>query len=101
MDREYGKVLTISLRFQPALIRLAYLLREAASVTYLHFLDDYNSPVTLFKRIFHLKDNNIIIDVATPRIPLLFQAAQDAGMMSEYYNFVLTSLVRVLRNFVL
>ncbi|XP_022651879.1 glutamate receptor ionotropic, kainate 2-like isoform X2 [Varroa destructor] len=84
--------LTIVYDREDAFLRLAPILRAAPSLTTLRPLDKSVSPGTLFKEVLRSKDTHIVLDVDTQLIPELLRSAKDVGLMTEYHNFVITSL---------
>ncbi|XP_072144874.1 glutamate receptor ionotropic, kainate 2-like [Dermacentor andersoni] len=47
---------------------------------------------TLLKRVDLAKEFNIVLDVPTERVYEFLEAASEIGMMTEYYNYIITSL---------
>lgn len=53
---------------------------------------DQGAVKTLLKRIDLAKEFNILLDVPIERVYEFLEAASEIGMMSEYYNYIITSL---------
>ncbi|XP_064489390.1 glutamate receptor ionotropic, kainate 2-like [Ornithodoros turicata] len=47
---------------------------------------------TLLKKVATTREYNIVLDVATEKVPIFLQAASEIGMMTDYHNYVITSL---------
>lgn len=76
-----------------AFFRLASILQYAPAAITLRFLYENESPRTLFKEISRSKDSHIVLDVDAHLVPSLLQAAHDSGVLTEYHNYLITSLV--------
>ncbi|XP_065292908.2 glutamate receptor ionotropic, kainate 2-like isoform X2 [Dermacentor albipictus] len=50
---------------------------------------------TLLKRVDLAKEFNIVLDVPTERVYEFLEAASEIGMMTEYYNYIITSLTEL------
>ncbi|XP_040071934.1 glutamate receptor ionotropic, kainate 2 isoform X2 [Ixodes scapularis] len=95
LKKNRWKSVTVIYEDSESFVRMKEVLNTSFAIGAMVNLELFNPSIavkTLLKRIDSAKEFNIVLDVATERVVEFLEAASEIGMMTEYYNYVITSL---------
>lgn len=97
VEAQRWKQFTIIYEKPQALVRLRSLLQLSSSSAQpipvsLRRLADNRDPRPLLREIAKAGENNIVLDLTAPRLADVLRHAQKIGIITEYHNYVVTTL---------